>query len=161
MITTHQLADAFNLNLRIIMLQTEGLTHTDSLIQTSYNINCLNWVLGHIAVGRDRALRLLGEEPLLTEAETERYRTDSEPVHQDGKDVVPLERLLDVLQRGQGRISARLSQLSPQALLEEEQAGGGTASLSNRLHGLYFHETYHTGQTEIHRQIAGKGDKVI
>jgi hypothetical protein len=26
---------------------------------------------------------------------------------------------------------------------------------------LYFHETYHVGQTELLRQLAGKNDQVI
>jgi hypothetical protein len=59
-------------------MQTAGLSHDDSLIQTPYNINYLNWVLGHIAVGRDSVLRLVCEEPLLNEAEANRYKTDSQ-----------------------------------------------------------------------------------
>jgi len=27
--------------------------------------------------------------------------------------------------------------------------------------GFYFHDTYHTGQTDLLRQVAGKHDKVI
>jgi hypothetical protein len=54
------------------------LSHADSLIQTPYNINCLNWVLGYIAVGRDSVLRLVCEEPLLSGAEANRYKTDSQ-----------------------------------------------------------------------------------
>ena len=53
MITKKQLAEGYALNLRLIEMQTAGLSHSDSLIQTPYNINCLNWELGHIAVGRD------------------------------------------------------------------------------------------------------------
>ena len=52
MITPQKLIDGFGLNLRLIKLQTEGLSHADSLIQTPYNINCLNWVVGHITVNR-------------------------------------------------------------------------------------------------------------
>lgn len=34
-------------------------------------------------------------------------------------------------------------------------------TLGERVLGLYFHETYHTGQTEILRQLAGVDDRVI
>ena len=33
--------------------------------------------------------------------------------------------------------------------------------LRNRIFFLYFHDTYHVGQTELLRQLAGVGDKVI
>lgn len=78
MITKDQLAEGYALNLRLIEMQTAGLSHTVSLIQTPNNINCLNWVLGHIAVGRDSVLRMVGEGHLLSEAETNRYKTDSQ-----------------------------------------------------------------------------------
>ncbi len=78
MVTKDQLAEGYALNLRLIEMQTAGLSHTDSLIQTPNNINCLNWVLGHIAVGRDSVLRMVGEEPLLSEKETNCYKTDSQ-----------------------------------------------------------------------------------
>lgn len=34
-------------------------------------------------------------------------------------------------------------------------------SAAQRLHFDYFHDTYHTGQTEILRQVAGTDDQVI
>jgi len=33
--------------------------------------------------------------------------------------------------------------------------------LGVRLNGFYFHGTYHTGQTDLLRQIAGTNDKII
>jgi hypothetical protein len=78
MITKDQLAEGYALNLHLIERQTAGLSHADSLIQTPSNINCLNWVLGYIAVGRDSVLRLVCEEPLLSGAEANRYKTDSQ-----------------------------------------------------------------------------------
>jgi hypothetical protein len=34
-------------------------------------------------------------------------------------------------------------------------------TVGQRLFGLYFHQTYHIGQTELLRQLAGVNDKVI
>ena len=123
-------------------------------------VNCLNWVLGHCADGRDRVLAMLGEAPLLGEAGA-RYRRESDPITGDGPEVLPLERLLVVLAEGQERIGAALAARPDEALGEEEQVGERTLTLLERLHFAYFHETYHVGQTELLRALAGKTDKVI
>jgi len=161
MITNEQLIDGFSLNIRLIKLQTDGLSHGDSLIQTPYNINCMNWVLGHIAVNRDNVMRLIGAEPLLSETETLRYKTESNPITGDDPDVLRLERLLEVLTTGQTRIEAALNALSEADLSEEIQVGERMMPLRTRLHGFYFHDTYHTGQTDLLRRIAGANDKVV
>ena len=161
MITKDQLAEDYALNLRLIDMQTAGLSHADSLIQTPYNINCLNWVLGHIAVGRDSVLQLVGEETLLSEAETNRYKTESDPITEDSEHVIQLERLLEILATGQMRINAGLSRLTEDELSGEVRVGERQVPLGVRLHGFYFHDTYHTGQTDLLRQIAGANDKVI
>ena len=161
MITPKQLAESYALNTHIVQLQTDGLTHDESLIQTPYNINSLNWVLGHIAVNRDRVLKLLGENTLLSEAETARYRSESEPIRADGEGVIPLERLLEIINQGQGSISQTLGELKPEALEINVKVDGDDKPLGSRLFGLYFHDTYHTGQTDLLRQVSGKNDKII
>jgi len=152
-------AKAFARNLWIIEAQTAGLTHQDSLVQVP-GMNCLNWVLGHLADYRDQVLAMLGEAPALGE-EGARYQRESDPVTGDGPGVVPLERLLAVLKEGQVRISAALSALSDEALGAEEMVNDRRLTLEDRLHFAYFHDTYHTGQTELLRAVAGKIDKVI
>jgi len=159
MLTTRDLGKAFARNLRIVVAQSEGLTHEDSLRQTPH-VNCLNWVLGHIAEGRDQVLALLGEPAALGE-EGARYRRESDPVAGEGPGVVPLERLLAVLGEGQERIAAALAGLSEEALAEERRDGERVLPLGTLLHFAYFHDTYHAGQTELLRALAGKTDKVI
>jgi len=159
MLTTRDLGKAFARNLWIVVAQSEGLSHEDSLRQTPH-VNCLNWVLGHLAEGRDQVLSLLGEPPALG-AEGERYRRESDPVAGEEPGVVPLERLLAALQEGQERMEAALSALSEETLAEEREGGGRKLSLGSRLIFAYFHDTYHTGQTELLRALAGKTDKVI
>ncbi len=48
MITPSGLVKAYERNTRIIEMQADGLSHANSLIQTEYNINCLNWTIGHV-----------------------------------------------------------------------------------------------------------------
>jgi len=161
MITSQEIADSYALNMRLIKLQTDGLSHDDCLVQTAYNINSLNWVLGHIAVNRDNVLRALDEEPLLSDSESARYKRGSEPVKADDGLILPLESLLEVLERGQDTIAELLNHLSVEDMDREIQSGENTVSLGSRLFGLYFHDTYHTGQTDLLRQVAGKNDAVI
>ena len=85
------LADAFQRNTWIIERQANGLSHADSLVQTTYNINCLNWVLGHIANSRDDLLELLGRERMMDEDDAAQYKRESEPITEDGPGVLPLE----------------------------------------------------------------------
>ncbi|HYN88215.1 MAG TPA: hypothetical protein VER55_06785, partial [Ardenticatenaceae bacterium] len=75
--------------------------------------------------------------------------------------LLTLEQLLDLLGRGQERIAAGLERITPDALGREIQVGQRTMTVGQRLFGLYFHDTYHTGQTELLRQLAGTNDKVI
>ena len=161
MIDRDQLAQAYAVNLNIIKRQAAGLSHADSLLQPPFRGNCLNWVLGHIAVNRDRVLRLLGEEPVLSEAETARYATGSEPVTGDQDGVLKLEELLERLGTGQERTLAGFQRAADADMDKEIEIGEQTTTVGRRLFGLYFHETYHTGQTELLRQLAGTDDKVI
>lgn len=161
MITKAQLVDGFALNTRLIQLQSKGLSHADSLTQTPYNINCMNWVLGHIAVNRDNVMRLIGVEPLLSEEESSRYKSESNPVKEDGPDILPLERLVETLTIGQERIAAAFEALDENQLQEEIQVGERMMPLGTRLYGFYFHDTYHTGQTDLLRQVAGTNDKIV
>lgn len=79
----------------------------------------------------------------------------------DGAGVLSLDRLLEALERAQEGIVAGLGHATPVELAKEIEVGQHTMTVGQRLFGLYFHETYHTGQTELLRQLAGTDDKVI
>src|SRR3954454_10171569 len=157
--TAQQLAEAFARNVRVIKMQVNGLTHADSLLQPQVRGNCLNWVLGHIAIHRDLILEALGEEKLLPETADARYGSGSEPILGDGEGVLPLETLLAALDQGQERIAAILGQGDVAVLTREIPFGERSVSVVQHAFFLYFHDTYHVGQTEFLRQLAGKNDK--
>lgn len=161
MSTPAQFAEGFARNLRIIGMQTAGLTHDDSLFQPPVRGNCLNWVLGHIAGSRNRILRALDAEPVLPDAEAARYARDSAPITGPSDDILRLETILAALERSQTSIDERLATLTPDDLAREIPFAGRAMPLGQVLFSLYFHETYHTGQTELLRQLAGTNDKVI
>mgnify|MGYP003311315476 CR=1 FL=1 len=54
-------------NQNFIEKSVSGLTQSDSLLQLPGESNCMNWVLGHIAVYRDSMLACNNQKTLLTE----------------------------------------------------------------------------------------------
>ncbi|MGD8397556.1 MAG: DinB family protein [Anaerolineae bacterium] len=144
----------------VIHRQTEGLEHHDSLLQLPFRGNCLNWVLGHTLVGRDQALILLGREPVLSKEEADRYRTGSMPIVDDSQ-ALRLEDLLAGIDQAQARIESALTEVSADVLATPVDFRGRQTPLGQAVAGLHWHETYHTGQLEILRQLAGKDDAVI
>lgn len=159
MINSQDLSTAFARNVAVVKMQAQGLTQQESL-QPVPNGNCLNWVLGHIAVSRDDILQTLGE-PTVMNADGVRYKRGSDPLTEAEAGVLTLDELLSWLDLTQERIAAALSKMDETAFAHEYGSGERKTTIGQRLFFLYFHETYHVGQTELYRQFAGKDDKLI
>lgn len=144
----------------VIERQAEGLSHEDSLRQPPFRGNCLNWVLGHVAVYRGQVITALGGEDPWPETLRRRYARESAPI--GGEDAAPrrLEELLEDLKRSKEAIDGLLRALPAEALDTVFDTEKGT-TLAARLSFLAWHEAYHVGQTEQLRQLAGKDDQVI
>ena len=160
MITAKELAGAFARNLGILEDQTKGLTHADSLLQPPFRGNCMNWVLGHVAETRNGILQQLGKGAILTEAQAKRYGYGSEPVCGDDADTLTLEQLMALIRQSQEEIASALETITPEGLGREVESFLGKTSLGAYLFFLLWHDTYHVGQTELLRQLAGTDDKV-
>jgi uncharacterized damage-inducible protein DinB len=161
MISNNDLSEAFARNIGIIKMQTKDLTHADTLIQPASGGNCLNWVLGHLAENRDHVLELLGEPPAIG-ALGARYKRGSDPMKETEPTTLPLEEILAWLDRAQERIASALARMDDAAWAREiTTSNNRKATVAQRVFFLYFHETYHVGQTELFRQLAGKDDKII
>lgn len=159
MIDPGLLANGFESNTWVINKQVEGLTHAESLLQPPFRGNCLNWVIGHIVANRERVLTLLAEPGVWSAEEAASYVSGSDPILSNGAGsrVLSLERLLDDLDTGTARIAGKLRRLTAADLDTLE----GERTLAQHLFGLYWHETYHVGQTELFRQLAGKDDAIF
>ncbi|MBV7335639.1 DinB family protein [Chloroflexi bacterium TSY] len=154
-----RLARHFGITYWIMEKQTEGLTHDDSVLQPALRGNCMNWVLGHILDSREKVLNLLDQEPLMTDEERARYTRGSEPVI-NSEDCVHFDRLMSILHESQKQILGKLETLTDDDLaqiVDEERK----ESLGARLSFLHWHETYHAGQFEYLRQLAGTNDSII
>ena len=157
--TAQKLSQAFQTTTWIINKQADGLSHEQMLLQLPFRSNCFNWVLGHIVTNRDQVLVLLGEQPQFSEDEVARYVTGSDPVV-GAETAVHSQRLLDALQTSQSKIAAALSKIDSEvlaAIYNEEH----NITVAERIDGLHWHETYHTGQLEILRQLAGTDDRIL
>jgi hypothetical protein len=150
MIDANDMARAFARNTQVLKDQCDGLTNDESLLLLPFRGNCMNWVLGHIAVHRARVLDLLGATPLPIPDPTI-YDRKSEQLDPQSPSVLQLQDLLMSLDSYEQRISAALTGATEEQLAE----------IGRKVFFLYFHETYHVGQTELLRQLAGKNDKVI
>jgi uncharacterized damage-inducible protein DinB len=161
-ITPQQLVEAFNRNVQLVKMQTRELTHAESLLQPPFRANCMNWVVGHIVSSRNDVLRLLGEDPALSPEVAARYARDAQPIAGLDAAVVPLDALLAALEQGQERIAAAIARATDEDLAREQSLyGRSTRALQDWLFFLYFHDTFHVGETSVLRQAAGKDDKVI
>lgn len=144
----------------IAQRQTDGLTQADSLLRPPAAGNCLNWVLGHILEGRDTCLEYLGQARLLSAQEAALYQRGSEALVESAA-VPQLSHLLQKLAESQDRLVAALQALPPADLEREVLFYNTPRSLGGLLAFLQWHETYHLGQLELLRQLAGRTEKVI
>lgn len=152
---------AFDRNVKIVTAQADGIDHADSLRRTEFNVNCFNWVVGHIVASRHQLFEIIDGSQRWDHTPFERYVRESEPITGDGPGVVRLPDLLAALVDTQARMTEALAAAGPEYLDEEITADGRSASRTARLFFAYFHDTYHTGQTDVVRQLSGKSDKLI
>jgi len=157
--TAQKLIQSFQTTTWIINKQADGLSHEQMLLQLPFRGNCFNWVLGHIVTNRDKVLVLLGEEPQFSENEVARYNRGSDPVV-EGETAVHSHRLLEAVQTSQSQIEKALAKIDSEALAAIYDAENNI-TVAEHINGLHWHETYHTGQLEILRQLAGTNDRII
>ena len=159
MLDIQNLIGELEVNYNVIHRQIDGLTHEDSLLQVPFRGNCLNWVLGHIVASRNGILTSLGQEPILDEDTSALYRGGSEPITGPEDEHLPLEEILSLFEQSQKTILSALESIDPEEL--EIIPEGSDRTRAKRISFLSWHETYHVGQTEYLRQLAGMNDKVI
>lgn len=161
MTTINNFQKIFTMESKIIEEQTRDLTHTDSLLQPQPGGNCLNWVLGHLITSQLAIISAIGGVPPFNVELVARYERDSEPIHGDEPGVLELSVLLEKLEQVNSTVDTLLGGLDEPTLSREIQIGERKMTLGWRIFFLHFHYTYHIGQLEYLRQLAGKLDKVI
>jgi uncharacterized damage-inducible protein DinB len=140
-----------NYNYRALKINTDDISHEESLVRPDSGGNCINWVLGHILTSRNGILKMLGEPNMPDIEHYSQYARGSETVI-DSSNAVPIEQLLENLQESQKRLENALNNLSA----EDMEKPTEKSTVGETLEFLQFHETYHIGQLGILRRVAGK-----
>ncbi len=161
MFTKQNVIMMFKQNLDAIQKQTKGLSNEQCLLQPPFRGNCMNWVVGHVLSNRHEVLENLEAEGILTEAQHKRYGYGSEPICGPEEGLLELDQMLAMLADSQKRLEAALLEASDALLAEERTLGPFKMTCAELVFFQFRHETYHTGQTELLRQLAGTNDKVI
>ena len=147
--------------LDILRKQTDGLSHDDSLIQPQPGGNCLNWVMGHLAVNLLDILRVLDAETPGTLPDLSRYKIGSEPIKGEGEGVLSLQKLIEIYTQLNKRIIGKLNQMSEDDFEKEIDFWQGKSRRGYVAFFYFFHNTYHLGQLEFLRNLVGRTEKVI
>lgn len=146
-----ELIQAYTANTHLIGRLTEGLSHVESLLAPPFPANCVNWVLGHIMVGRHRSLKLCEGSNLWPENLIRRYKSGSLPAVTGDDQIHHFDDLLKDLQKSQKRLEGHFRQLSDEYLEQDYHDEHGTRARWLCVRGLHWHETYHVGQLELLR----------
>ena len=156
----NQIIYFFELNQRIIRLQTEGITHQESLIQPPFRGNCLNWVLGHIVENRNNILEVMGLEKIWGNEKCDLYKRGSNPINPDSE-CINFENLMGDLEISLESLLPHLQSLPIEFFNLENKPENIRNTRLDKLIFFLWHETYHTGQLELLRQLTGKNDSII
>jgi hypothetical protein len=161
MLSTQEFVRLFTIENNLIHTQAAGLTTAETLIQPQPTGNCMNWVLGHILESQISMLTLLGAQSPVVAADLERYKRESDPIRGEDAGVLPVERLLEGLDSVHAALVARLPELSDADFVREIVQGERKFTVGWRFLFLHFHYTYHLGQLELLRQLAGHTEKLV
>ena len=146
------LSQSFQFTHMLITRLTRGLSHADSVVQPPFKGNALNWVMGHIVASRNEALSYLGAEPVWGDDELAHYKTGSDPITSSDQGLT-LEQLRADFDEAQERISARLAEIPAEELAKIVDTSFGERQMGEHVASLHWHETYHSGQLELLREL--------
>lgn len=147
------LIDDYAFTAMLVHRLVDGLTHEETLIQLPFEVNCLNWVLGHILTNRSHALQVVGAQHAWQEQVRRLYQTGTENVKADGESV-QVDTLLKYLDESVEQLKAALGEVNREFLSENFTNYRGEKTREAHLSGFHWHETYHIGQLEIFRALA-------
>jgi hypothetical protein len=162
MITIREYARMLEMEQDIIHIQSEGLGDAELLLQPSNGGNCMEWILGHIADGLKTILRVLDALPPQGLPDLSRYRRGSEPILGPEPGLLGRASLLEALDMLHAAVQTRLAELD-EAAFDEEIIIFGDQAHRRGWWALFFlfHHSYHVGQLEILRNLAGRTEKLI
>ncbi len=161
MITKDEFTKMLTFEQGILLRQVSDLSHADSLLQPQPAGNCLNWVLGHLVQNQVDILKAIGGKTPTDLPDLAHYRIGSEPITCDGDGVIHLQQLTNTYTLISELITDHLEHMSKADFDEEIDFWQGKHRRGYVAFFYFFHHTYHIGQLEQLRNLAGKTEKVI
>ena len=153
MTTASKLISDYKFTAMLVHRLVDGLTQEETLIQLPFEVNCLNWVLGHIVTNRSHALEVVGAEHAWQDDVRKLYNTGTENIKPDDESL-HVDVLLKYLDESVELLKAALENVGDEYLLEHFTNYRGEKTREEHLSGFNWHETYHIGQLEIFRALA-------
>ena len=161
MINSEEFSKMLSFELDIVKTQTAGLSQEDSLLQPEPGGNCLNWVMGHLVVNLIDILQVLEGKMPEDLPNVSRYRIGSEPILCGKEGMLTLEELLEAYILMNKKVLNQLAEMAEDDFEEEIDFWQGKSRRGYVAFFYFFHNTYHLGQLEYLRNLAGKTEKII
>lgn len=143
---------------QIFQVNTDGVTHEESLDQPREAGNCLNWIAGHLVTTYNSVLPSLGEDLVWDADRTESYKRGSDPLVAPGE-AVEFTEIVAAFATAHDRVMQGLGSLAADRLSEPAPFSPGNnpdETLGTLLHLIAFHQAYHVGQLGLGRRLLGK-----
>lgn len=143
----------YALAFRTIAMNTDGMSHEDSIRQPAPAGNCANWIVGHVTAVQNEVMKLLGEAPAW---DSEALARTAAPITSEAE-AIDWSAMLEALFAAEERCLAAIDRLSPEKLDEPGYPNplGGELTFGELLNFLAFHQCYHAGQIGMSRRLAG------
>ncbi|WP_312991804.1 hypothetical protein [Chryseobacterium flavum] len=128
----------------LVSMNTEGITHEESMVFPNNEANSMNWILGHLIYIRNAFLNILGEESVWEAEKFSCYNRGAAALERKDE-FIHFEELKTYMKKSQDRLEAKLNTLD-----------GFAAEKTKDISTLCLHEIYHSGQLGYLRRILGK-----
>lgn len=142
---------------KVVRMNTEGVTHAQSMIQPASGGNSMNWVIGHLLCIYNYILPAVGQPPVMLNERLKQYDRGTACV--TAANALEFEGLLTAMDEAVARFDTGLAGLTS-ARLDEKAPFSPTNNPDETVRSvmgvLMFHQAYHAGQTGILRRIVGK-----
>jgi hypothetical protein len=131
-------------NYKVISMNIDGISNEEAMIFPNNEVNCMNWILGHLIYIRNAFLNVLGEEPVWDNEKFSCYNRGEIPLNRKDE-FVSFEELKSYLKQSQDKFETKLNSLE-----------SIDPAIISDVSGLSLHEIYHSGQFGYLRRILGK-----
>ncbi len=151
--------EIIKLNKDVVKQHTKGLSHEESLLLPPNEGNSMNWVLGHVIECRNEVFEILEIGSVWSLKECELYRTGSTPLNLH-ENAVDLFDLIEYFSETQTRLKKLLTDSTTGSMAQLIKFHDQDMHIGELINFYLWHETYHLGQMEQLRRLAGKLEKI-